>query len=82
MDLKLKKLLLLTMQINNANQLTIKASPNKIINIQLFANVFNQYLFINNCKYYLKQLLSKNNFMILGHDDVVQYGLCPTKINE
>lgn len=38
---KLKKILLLTMQINNANQLMIRASPNKIVNLQLFANVIN-----------------------------------------
>jgi len=39
MDLKFKKLLLLTMKINNANKLMIKASPTKIINLQTYANV-------------------------------------------
>lgn len=39
MDVQFKKLLLLTMQMNNANDLVIKASPIKIINLQLFANV-------------------------------------------
>ncbi|XP_025191437.1 uncharacterized protein LOC112591739 [Melanaphis sacchari] len=39
MDVKFKKLLLLTMQMNNANNLMIKASPKKIVNLQLFANI-------------------------------------------
>ncbi|KAF0706717.1 odorant receptor 46a-like, partial [Aphis craccivora] len=38
MDLKFKKLLLLTMQMNNANRMVIKASPKKVINLQLFAS--------------------------------------------
>ncbi|KAL5243499.1 hypothetical protein ACI65C_010909 [Semiaphis heraclei] len=38
-DLKFKKLLLLTMRINNANQIIMKASTKKIINLQLFGNV-------------------------------------------
>ncbi|KAF0712197.1 odorant receptor 46a-like [Aphis craccivora] len=41
MDLKFKKLLLLTMQMNNANRMVIKASPKKVINLQLFANYIN-----------------------------------------
>eukprot|EP00102_Acyrthosiphon_pisum_P024879 XP_016662089.1 PREDICTED: uncharacterized protein LOC107884465 [Acyrthosiphon pisum] len=39
MDIQFKKLLLLTMQMNNANNLVIKASPKKIVNLQLFANI-------------------------------------------
>ncbi|CAH1737132.1 uncharacterized protein LOC114119371 [Aphis gossypii] len=39
MDVKFKKLLFLTMQMNNANNLMIKASPKKIVNQQLFANI-------------------------------------------
>lgn len=39
MTLKEKKLLLLAMQMNSANQLQIKASPKKLINLQLFASV-------------------------------------------
>jgi len=39
MDLKFKKLLLLTMQMNDANQIIMKASMKKIINLQLFASV-------------------------------------------
>ncbi|XP_026807158.1 odorant receptor 46a-like [Rhopalosiphum maidis] len=39
MDLKFKKLLLFTMRMNDANQMVIKASPKKIINLQLFANI-------------------------------------------
>jgi len=39
MDIKFKKLLLLAMQMNNANNLVIKASPKKFINLQLFDNV-------------------------------------------
>ncbi|KAE9531902.1 hypothetical protein AGLY_010104 [Aphis glycines] len=38
MDLKFKKLLLLTLQMNDANRMVIKASPRKIINLQLFAS--------------------------------------------
>jgi len=39
MDMKFKNLLLLTMRMNDANNLMIKASPRKIINLQMFANV-------------------------------------------
>lgn len=39
MDLKFQKLILLAMYMNNANQLMIKASPKKIVNLQLFASV-------------------------------------------
>jgi len=39
MNLIFKKLLLLTMQMNNANQITMKATTNKIVNLQLFSNV-------------------------------------------
>jgi len=39
MDVQFKKLLLLTMQMNNSNNLVIKASPKKFVNLQLFANV-------------------------------------------
>ncbi|XP_003243840.3 uncharacterized protein LOC100573389 [Acyrthosiphon pisum] len=39
MDLKFKKLLLLTMQINDANYITIKASTKTIVNLPIFANV-------------------------------------------
>jgi len=39
MDLKFKKLLLLTMQINDANQITMKVSTKKVVNLQLFASV-------------------------------------------
>lgn len=39
MDLKFKKILLLTMRINDANQITTKASMIKIVNLQPFANV-------------------------------------------
>lgn len=45
MDLKFKKLVLLTMEMNNANQSVIRASPKKIINLQLYNNVFiNDYI--------------------------------------
>jgi len=40
MDLKFKKLLLLAMRINDANKLTLKMSPKKVVNLQLYANVF------------------------------------------
>ncbi|XP_015368728.1 PREDICTED: uncharacterized protein LOC107165144 isoform X1 [Diuraphis noxia] len=39
MDLKLKKLLLFTMQINDANHVRMKVSTKKIVNLQLFASV-------------------------------------------
>jgi len=39
MDLKFKKLLLLAMQMNKANEIMMKASMKKIINFQLFASV-------------------------------------------
>jgi len=39
MDVKFKKLLLLAMRMNDANQIVLKVSPKKIINLQLFANV-------------------------------------------
>ncbi|XP_022169050.1 odorant receptor 22b-like [Myzus persicae] len=39
MDNKFKKLLLLTMRMNNANNLMIKASPKKVVDLQMFANV-------------------------------------------
>ncbi|XP_026805373.1 odorant receptor 2a-like [Rhopalosiphum maidis] len=39
MNLKFKKLLLFTLRMNDANQMVIKASPKKIINLQLFANI-------------------------------------------
>lgn len=39
MDLKAKKLILLTMKMNDANRLQMKASPRKIINLQIFASV-------------------------------------------
>ncbi|XP_015368716.1 PREDICTED: uncharacterized protein LOC107165134 [Diuraphis noxia] len=38
-NLKLKKLLLLTMKINDANQRTMKVSMRKIVNLNLFVNV-------------------------------------------
>lgn len=38
-NLKLKKILLLTMQINDANQVTMKVSMRKLVNLNLFANV-------------------------------------------
>jgi len=38
-NLKLKKLLLFTMEINDANQITMKVSMKKLVNLNLFANV-------------------------------------------
>lgn len=38
-DLKFKKLVLLNMQINDANQIAMKVSTKKIVNLQLFASV-------------------------------------------
>jgi len=47
MDLKLKKLILFAMQFNNANTLKIKATPKKIVNLQLFSSVKILYMNIN-----------------------------------
>lgn len=41
MDLKLKKLLLLSMQMNDADKSMIKATPTKIVNLELFVKVGN-----------------------------------------
>jgi len=38
-NLKFKKLILLTMQINDANRKTMTFSTNKIVNLHLFAHV-------------------------------------------
>lgn len=45
MNLKTKKLLILAMGMNDANKLMIKTTPNKIINMQLFASVIMITLF-------------------------------------
>lgn len=45
MDLKFKKLVLLTMRMNGVNQLMLRASPRKIINLQLFFSVILYSLF-------------------------------------
>jgi len=39
MDLKFKKLLLLAMQMNDANKLTLKITPKRIVNLHFFINV-------------------------------------------
>ncbi|XP_050442529.1 uncharacterized protein LOC126846780 isoform X2 [Adelges cooleyi] len=39
MDMRFRKLLLLAMAMNNANQLNIRATPTKIIDLKLFLNV-------------------------------------------
>jgi hypothetical protein len=44
MDLKLKKLLLLSMRMNDADKLMIKATPTKIINLEFFVKVDNNLL--------------------------------------
>jgi len=44
MDLKFKKLLLLSMQMNDADKLMIKATPTKIVNLELFVKVDNNLL--------------------------------------
>lgn len=43
MDLRFKKLLLVAMKLNNAHQLQIQATPNKIVNLQLFSSVIVLY---------------------------------------
>lgn len=44
MDLKFKKLLLSSMQLNDADKLMVKATPTKIINLELFVKVDNNLL--------------------------------------
>jgi len=39
MDLRYRKLMLLTMRINKAIQILIRATPTKIVNLQLFVSV-------------------------------------------
>jgi hypothetical protein len=48
MNLIFKKLLLLTMQINDANRIIMKVSAKKIVNLQLFANVNINLLSVHN----------------------------------
>lgn len=45
MDLKMKKLLLLAMQMEDANKMMLKITPKKIVDIQLFSNVSFDYEF-------------------------------------
>lgn len=45
MDLQFKKVLLLAMRLNDANQVVIKSTPRKIVNLQLFASVMLNLLF-------------------------------------
>ncbi|CAH1736829.1 unnamed protein product [Aphis gossypii] len=59
MDLKFKKLLLLTLQMNDANRMGIKASPKKIINLQLFAGIMS--MSFNMVPVLLKITNSENN---------------------
>jgi len=39
MNIRSKKMLLLSMQLNNANELKIKITPRKIVNLQFFSSV-------------------------------------------
>jgi len=43
MDIKFKKLLLLTMRMNDANNWKIKATPKKIVDLQIFACVLTEF---------------------------------------
>lgn len=47
MDLRFKKLLLVAMKLNNSHQLKINATPNKIVNLQLFSSVIVLYNYIH-----------------------------------
>ncbi|XP_026807283.1 odorant receptor 22a-like [Rhopalosiphum maidis] len=58
MDLKFKKLLLLTMRMNDANNLMIKISPKKVVNLQMFTNVIS--MSYNIISVMLKTTNSKN----------------------
>lgn len=57
MNLKFKKLLLLTMRMNSAHRLITKITPTKIINLNFFANVI-----IENCITFKKRTILKTYF--------------------
>lgn len=76
MDIKFKKLLLLTMKLNNADKLKIKATPNKVVNLQLFSSVIILYNYIYIKTYYIKILIdtllyitSGTNINLISGDD-------------
>lgn len=83
MDLRFKKLLLLAMKLNNTNQLKIKATPQKIVNIQLFSSVIIFYTIIyiryQNINrhviiiHFTLHLLHTNTNLISGDDHNLQY---------
>lgn len=65
MNLKTKKLLLLSMQMENANKSMIKISSKKIVNLQLFANVIiNTRVWVN--RKFIELLFA-------GNDNILQY---------
>jgi len=39
MNMKCKKLVLMTMKMNNAHRLTLRITPMKIVNLEMFCNV-------------------------------------------
>ncbi|XP_050440819.1 odorant receptor 94a-like [Adelges cooleyi] len=53
-NIDVKRLIVLTMAMNNAHQLKIKVTPNKIVNMEIFANV------IHMCYSVLSVLIKKN----------------------
>jgi hypothetical protein len=70
MNLRSKKMLLLSMQLNNANEFMIKLTPRKIVNLQLFNSViltliYIYYIILSLIKTNLNKL--KNHFLISGN---------------
>jgi len=72
-DLKFKKLVLLAMRMNDANQIIIRVTPKKIINLQMFASVLICYFITYYIGCNLCVQITINLIMILGHDDMLQY---------
>lgn len=78
MDLKFKKLLLLAMWMNDANNLVIKASPKKIINLQIFASVLTSFVYNIIIKCYFNTIIKFQS--ISDNVDVIQRSFSMLKI--
>jgi len=72
-DFKFKKLVLLAMRMNDASQIIIRATPKKIINLQMFASVLICYFITYYIGYNLCVQIMVNVYMVLGHDDMLQH---------
>lgn len=64
MDMEFKRLLLLSMRMNDANKLVLKVSPKKVINLQFYASVsFCHPTLIRTNKLNLLLFLDNNNLL-------------------